>query len=230
MCQENTITVISKREAEILKLNCRVLDEVPDLIAIVGSDCYYYYVNPAYAGVHGLSEDDFIGNHLKDFLGEEVFTSYVLPNLERCFKGDDVRYEEWFDFPKTGVLYMDVRYLPISNTEGNVDRVVVMLRDITHMKEAEKKRNNQEKLHSIIEIVRTYTKEMNTTLFSLNGNIEHLRKNETNPQKLTYIEMTLRDVRKMTEVTERLEETISSIFDSYHCNGKIPHSNSESEM
>ena len=48
MSNYKTISVISKKDEELLRLNQRVLDESPDLIAVVGTDNIYYYVNPAY--------------------------------------------------------------------------------------------------------------------------------------------------------------------------------------
>ena len=73
MSTYNTIAVINKKDAEILRLNRRVLEESPDLIAIVSSDYRYFYVNPAYVNVHGLTARDFIGCHVKDFLGDDIF-------------------------------------------------------------------------------------------------------------------------------------------------------------
>ena len=153
MADTKVITLLTSEEAEILRLNQRVLEESPDLIAIVGSDYIYYYVNPAYIRIHTMAEEDFIGHHVREFLGEDVFEHIVKPNLDQCFQGKDIRYEEWFDFGGSGILYMDVRYLRLPNEEGAIDRIVIISRNITYMKESEEARRHLEKAIAFLQPV-----------------------------------------------------------------------------
>ena len=221
MASFKTINVISKKDEELLRLNQRVIEELPDLIAVVGTDYLYYYVNPAYISVHGLSTGDFLGRHIKDFLGEDVFNNIVKPNLERCIKGEDVRYEEWFDFPKAGVLYMDVRYLPLRNDQENIDRIVVILRDISYLKKAEEAKINHEKLQTTVELAGTYNHEINNPLCSLSGYLQLLKQIETDPKKISYIEKALNDTVRINKVTKKLAKATSVKTVDYPGGGKI---------
>jgi len=221
MSRYKTITVISKKDEEILRLNRRVLDESPDLIAVIGTDFHFNYVNPAYVNIHGLTADDFIGRHVREFLGVETFDGIVKPNLERCMKGEDVRYEEWFDFPKTGVLYMDVRYLPLKDSDGRIDRIVVLLRDITHMKKSENARIDREKLQTVVQLAGTYNHEINNPLCSLGGYLELLKRNEEDPHKLSFIDKAMSEVARITGVTQNFADATSIEFIDYPGGGKI---------
>lgn len=207
--QNKIIRVLNAYEAEIVRLNRRVLDESPDLIAIIGVDFIYYYVNPSYITIHGMAEEDFIGYHVKKFLGDDIFEHIVKPNMECCMQGEDVHYEEWFDFGESGVLYMDVRYLPLHDSEGNVDRIVVISRDITYRKEAEDYRMRQEKLRTIVELAGTYNHEINNPLCSLGGYIELLALEETDPKRLAYLEKAKEDISRIAEVTRKVEQMTS---------------------
>ena len=215
MARLNTIQVISQKEAELLRLNRRVLDELPDLIAIVDSDFIYNFVNPAYVSIHKLTMKDFIGHHVKEFLGGEIFKNVVMPNMEKCIHGEDVRYEEWFDFEDMGVYYMDVRYLPLHNGSGKVDRIVIITRDITIMKDAEKAKINQEKLQTVIDLAVTYNHEINNPLFAISGSLELLKTHESDEKKLGYIDTALNMVKRIAEVTRKIEETTSLDYTSY---------------
>jgi len=131
MSNLKAIKVIGKRREELLQLNRRVIDELPDLIAIVGDDYRFRYVNPAYARIHRLSVQDLTGRHVREFLGSDVFETIVRPNMDRCMANEIVHYESWFDFREAGVFYMDVRYIPLSGPKGRIDRITVIARDIT---------------------------------------------------------------------------------------------------
>lgn len=213
--QNKVIRVLNAYEAEIVRLNRRVLDESPDLIAIIGSDYIYYYVNPSYIAIHGMAEEDFIGFHVKKFLGDDIFEHVVKPNMELCMKGEDVHYEEWFDFGESGVLYMDVRYLPLHDSDGKVDRIVVVSRDITYRKEAEDYRLSQEKLRTIVELAGTYNHEINNPLCSLGGYVELLAREETDPKKLEYLQKAKEEINRIAKVTLKIEHMTSVRLSDY---------------
>jgi PAS domain S-box-containing protein len=215
------IALLASEDAEILRLNQRVLEESPDLIAIVGSDYIYYYVNPAYVKIHSMKEADFIGHHVQEFLGRDVFERIVKPNLDQCIRGGDVRYEEWFDFGASGILYMDVRYLRLPNEEGAVDRVVVISRDITYMKKSEEARVNQEKLKTVVELAGTYSHEINNPLCSIGGYLELLLSEENDPKKINYLEKAQGEVQRIGQVTKKIEKTTSIHLSDYPGGAKI---------
>ncbi|MCE5250448.1 PAS domain-containing protein [bacterium] len=221
MTRLNTIQVISQKEAELLRLNRRVLDESPDLIAIVGKEYLYYYVNPAYVSIHKRTVNDFIGHHVREFLGEDIFTTVVGPNMEKCMNGEDVRYEAWFEFEQSGIYFMDVRYLPLHNTSGIVDRIVIITRNITFMKEAEQAKINHEKLQTIVQLAGTYNHEINNPLCSLSGYLELLKRDEQDAKKTEYIDKALEMVGRIADVTRKIEETTSIDLTDYPGGAKI---------
>ena len=215
MSDRKIIRVLNENEAELVRLNRRVLEESPDLIAIVGHDYIYYYVNPAYAAIHGMKREDFIGFPVSRFLGEDVFAGVVKPNLDRCIGGEDVHYDDWFDFGASGVLYIDVRYLPLHDGKGMVDRVVVVSRNITYRKEAEESRFTQEKLRTILELAGTYNHEINNPLCALGGFLELLGMDETDLKRLEYIKKAREEVQRIAEVTRKIEHMTSLRHSDY---------------
>ena len=219
--KNNVIRVLNPYEAEIVRLNRRVLDESPDLIAIIGVDYIYYYVNPSYTAIHGKTDKDFIGFPVKKFLGEDVFEQIVKPNMDCCMDGEDVHYEDWFNFGESRVLYMDVRYLPLHDDGGKVDRIVVVSRDITYRKEADDFRLRQKKLRTILELAGTYNHEINNPLCSLGGYIELLTLEEIEPKKLEYLEKAKEEINRIAEVTRKVQQMTSVKLEEYPGGMKI---------
>ncbi len=206
---QNIIRVLNAYEAEIVRLNRRVLEESPDLIAIVGNDYVYYYVNPAYSSIHGMEREDFIGFPVQKFLGSEVFENIVRPNMERCILGEDVHYEDWFEFMEGNARYMDVRYLALHDAEGQIDRIVVVSRDITFRIEAEDARIEKEKLRTIVELAGTYNHEINNPLCALVGYLELLSAGENDPKRKKYLKNSKIEVNRIAEVTRKIAKMTS---------------------
>ncbi|MHB9027392.1 MAG: PAS domain-containing protein [Candidatus Latescibacterota bacterium] len=212
---DNIIRVLNAYEAEIVRLNRRVLEESPDLIAIIGSDYVYYYVNPIYADIHGMKREDFIGFPVQKFLGSEVFDSIVRPNMERCILGENVHYEDWFEFTEGDARYMDVRYLPLHDADGRIDRIVVVSRDISYRIEAEEARIAREKLQTIVDLAGTYNHKINNPLCALVGYLELLGAGETDPKRLKYLENSKIAVNRISEVTSKIAKMTSVKLTEY---------------
>ncbi len=215
MSEKKIIRVLNEQEAELVRLNRRFLEESPDLVAIVGRDYVYYYVNPAYVSIHGMKREDFIGFHVKKFLGADIFENVVKQNMDRCMAGEDVHYDDWFDFGESGVRYMDVHYLPLHDDDGGVDRIVVVSRNITHRKDAEEARVLQEKLRTVLDLAGTYNHEINNPLCSLSGYLELLGIDETDPKRVEYIEKAREEVGRIAEVTRKIERMTSIRHEDY---------------
>lgn len=127
----------------------RLFQNSMDHISIIGRDYRYQLVNTSYEKHHGSPRSKLIGKHVKDLLGERTFISKVKPCLDRCLEGETVDYQAWFTFKNTGRRFMFVRYFPLSQSNGEIDRVAVVSRDITDMEMLETK------LQTIQELVKS---------------------------------------------------------------------------
>jgi len=126
-----------KKIEETLRLSNRILEASSSHISVVGRDFKYKYVNNAYTKAHGLVASNIVGTHISNLLGEQIFEDSVKPLINKCFAGEDIKYESWFTFTKTGQHFMSVEYLPLWTENGDVDSLVVVSEDITERKKAE---------------------------------------------------------------------------------------------
>ncbi|CAG1065520.1 two-component system, sporulation sensor kinase A [uncultured bacterium] len=136
---------------EFLRMYERIIAPAPDHISIVSRDYEYLVVNDAYLRCHGKKRADIVGRKVPDLLGERIFNEKVKANLDRCFAGETVNYREWFEFPASGRRFMNVVYYPYV-MEGAIEGAVVVSRDITEYRAAEKRlEESEEKYRHLFE-------------------------------------------------------------------------------
>lgn len=133
------VTQRIKSEEELKKVNslftiqAKVIDNSPDLIAVVDRKYIYQMVNPMYARMHKRSPDKIIGCRVSDILGKKVFINSIKPYLDRSLNGELVSFEKWFDYPDRKSRYMSVNYYPLEKNKF----VVALINDATELKISE---------------------------------------------------------------------------------------------
>ena len=120
---------------EALLLYQRAVDNSPDLIAVVDRGYVYRLVNATYSRFYQRTVEEIRGRTVAELLGEDAFRSVVQPHLDRCFAGETIRYESWFNYVTAGRRCMEVHYYPLGD-DGRVEYVVAAIRDVTEAKKA----------------------------------------------------------------------------------------------
>ncbi|MDQ3159412.1 MAG: PAS domain S-box protein, partial [Pseudomonadota bacterium] len=88
-----------------------ITDNVPALIAHIGSDLRYRFVNRAYAEFFGRASEDLIGLHLRDVLHAEHY-EIIEPTIARVQAGEQVSIEEDVRGLDEGIRHMHATYIP----------------------------------------------------------------------------------------------------------------------
>jgi len=132
---------IAKREKAFL-LADRVFESSPDHIFVIGSDYRFRQVNRTFLIEHRLSSDQVIGAHVAEVFGAQGFAESINPNLERCFRGEEISDEGWFRFQDGVPRYMAFSYLPLASAGEPPYGMMVLGRDLTTRKK------NEDALHA----------------------------------------------------------------------------------
>ena len=107
----------------------------PDAILIIGTDYRYRRVNPVHARNWGRPAPSIVGMHVADLVGVEFFEQRIRPFLDRCFTGESVRFEDWFD-NALGHRFLDVSYSPLRFGPERAAAALVIGRDLTDYAQA----------------------------------------------------------------------------------------------
>ncbi len=105
-----------------------------DMLALLDKQFTYLAANKAYLEAFKLTNDQLIGNTVANVFGEKVFNNVIKPYADRCLDGEEVNYQEWFEFPAYERLFMDVTYYPFYSEDRKILGLVVNARNITERK------------------------------------------------------------------------------------------------
>ncbi|MCP4688276.1 MAG: PAS domain-containing protein, partial [Desulfobacterales bacterium] len=151
-----------------------IVSSTTDMLALLDAEFVYLAANATYLKAFGKTRDELVGRSVPEIFGEELFRTVIRPHAERCLAGEDIRYQDWFDFPTDGRKYMDVAYSPYLGSDDEIRGFVVTARDITERRRAEEAlRIERDKLKGVLDGVgegmyivnREYTVEFQNEIF-----------------------------------------------------------------
>jgi PAS domain S-box-containing protein len=111
-------------------LTGQVFESSPDTVIIIGTDYRYKRVNPIFARNWGRPAGSMVGMHVAELAGAEFFEQKLRPFLDRCFAGENVRFEDWFD-NALGHRFLAVSYSPLRSGSQEVVAALAIARDLT---------------------------------------------------------------------------------------------------
>src|SRR5262245_29436944 len=115
-----------------------ITDRSPVLIAYIGNDRTYKFVNKPYAERFGLRQQDLVGRTIRDVLGEEAYAS-MEPNVDAALRGERGEFEMKLTYREIGAHYVRGAYEPEFDEVGQVTGFVTTVLDITDRKQAEER-------------------------------------------------------------------------------------------
>jgi len=178
-----------------------------DLMSLVDSNYRYEAVNNAYGLAHGIKPKQFVGKTIDQVWGKKIFRSIIKPYFDQCFRGQEVHYQEWFDFGALGKKLFDVIYYPYPPASKNVTHAVVVSRDITRQFLFEEELRRKQKLESMGIAAGSIVHDFSNVLTMFIGNLSLLRQYlPTNPVK------TMEILGRMEEIAARTSETIQNML------------------
>lgn len=123
-----------------------IVNTSKDFMTLIDQDYTYAAANAAYCQAHHKTQAEIIGKTVAEVWGEKRYSTQIKAHLDRCFAGNEVHYQEWFEFAGLERRCFDVAYYPYYDNEGHVTHAVVISRDITRHKLAEEEiqRRNRE--------------------------------------------------------------------------------------
>jgi len=130
------VQITSRKLAEAVLIRYeRAIASSSSLVSIIDRDFIYQLVNDSYLRVHGRKREEIEGHKIFEVMGQDVFAKQVKPRLERCFAGETVQFERWFDSMDAGSRCYAVTYYPYRERDDSISGAVVTATDITEAKE-----------------------------------------------------------------------------------------------
>ena len=108
-----------------------------DSMTLINRSYVYEFASEAYCRAHGRSREEIVGNSVASVWGESHFHNLIKKQLDACFAGNIVRYENWLELPMLGRRCYRVSYSPYFHDNGETTHAVVAALDITDVKKEE---------------------------------------------------------------------------------------------
>lgn len=126
------------------KLLANMLNITDELFSFVDTNYCYQEVNHAYLKLFSKSREDFIGKHVSTLMGDLEFKE-IKVFLDRCFSGEQISYDKWFEFPSKERFYLLVTYTPYFS-DISVAGAIVSVKNYTQQKQLEEERQQNKEL------------------------------------------------------------------------------------
>lgn len=120
-----------QRELEYFR---QIVSKSRDPMTLVDKNYTYLAVNQAYCTYHKKKPEDIVGRSVAELLGEEAFQAGAKNFLDRCLGGEEVFYQDWFEFKGCGRRFMEVNYFPVTDENEEISGTAIFLHDITARK------------------------------------------------------------------------------------------------
>jgi PAS domain S-box-containing protein len=121
-----------------------IVESTTSVIGLVDQNYVYQYVNDVYCAAFQKNRQEMIGGTVADLFGQKMFDQTLKLHYDRCFDGEEITFQSWFDLPGWGHRFMDVRYSPFFSSDRKVSAVVVSAHDVTEVKQLEMKLQESE--------------------------------------------------------------------------------------
>jgi len=187
-----------KKAEEALRRYEHIVASSSDMLALLDKRFVYLAANPAYVRALAQKPANVIGRTVAEVFGQEFFDAVIKPRAERCLAGEDIRYQDWFDFPGAGRRYMDVAYSRYVGSEKEVRGFVVTAHDIT-----ERKRTEEE----IVRFSRVLERSLNEIFIFDAATLRFVNVNHGARENLGY---SMEELRNLTPVDLKPEFTLES--------------------
>ena len=128
---ERNLSKLAKRDEELSLLT----ERVPAMIAHFDSDCFCRFCNSAYARFHGWEQQNVIGHHAREVIGEDAFSD-IEPGVRQALAGEPCQQAVNRQNASGETRTLSAELVPSYDTGGEVNGWYALIRDVTETERA----------------------------------------------------------------------------------------------
>ncbi len=114
----------------------QIINHSRSMISIINRDYIYEKVNSTFSSAHQVVLDTILGKSLGDVWGHDTFQNVIKRNVDLCFSGKTVKYEAFFNTPRSGKRHFEVVFRPLSVEPGKITHLLAETFDINDLKKS----------------------------------------------------------------------------------------------
>ncbi|MEI8172805.1 MAG: HD domain-containing phosphohydrolase [Deltaproteobacteria bacterium] len=107
-----------------------IVNTAREFMTLINRDLRYEAVSHSYCIAHRKSPEEILNKTVQEIWGS-VSADVIKSHLDRCFSGQEVSYQESFEFDRGGSRHYDVSYYPYRRSiDGEITHAVVVTHDV----------------------------------------------------------------------------------------------------
>lgn len=116
---------------DVANAAAQVFETSPHSLALLDRKFRFYYVNQTFLDRIGMKSEDVLGATPESTIGAQVFNEILKPRLQECLEGTQVSFRAEFIIDDLGKRWMDIRYVPLYDGDGEVCAISSISHDVT---------------------------------------------------------------------------------------------------
>jgi len=193
-----------KNAQKILHQYKHIVSSSTDMLALLDQQFHYFAANNAYLEAFELDPEQIIGMTVAEVFGEKFFETVIKPHAIRCLGGEEVNYQDWFDFPAQRRRYMHVTYFPYYNEDNEIMGFVANGRDITEQNRTQEELQKIQKLESLGILAGGIAHDFNNLLSGIFGYIDLAHALSQDDRVSNYLSKTFPAIDRARNLTRQL--------------------------
>ncbi|WP_156468042.1 PAS domain-containing protein [Rhizobium sp. Leaf371] len=149
LAAEQAASALARSEQHLQTLT----DALPVLIAHVGKDLRYRFVNHTYETWFGQDRSAVIGRPVIDVVGETAFAK-IRPRLDAVLAGERLCFEDMVHYPGLGTRHVRADYIPERGADGQVEGFYGLVQDVTEVQsQARRLADSERRMRTVLDAV-----------------------------------------------------------------------------
>ena len=146
-----------------------VTDSLPVMIAYVGADHRYRFINETGRRWFGLQRDDIIGHSVEEILPND-YPGFA-PYMQSVLEGRDVTYENRVKFGDGQTRAIQVTFVPYITEDNTVDGYFSLVENVTERRQTEAALRQAQKMEAMGQLTGGVAHDFNNLLGIIVGNL-----------------------------------------------------------
>jgi two-component system, cell cycle sensor histidine kinase and response regulator CckA len=142
-----------------------------DMIFIATLEGELIYVNTAGASVYNSTPEQMIGKTQNELFPKHIVEKHLIALRGLIETSEVFNFEEKIAFP-TGEIWLDIRLVPLSDENGNINSVLGLCRNITQSKKSEHERLRLQNLETLGILAGGIAHDFNNLLGAILGRVD----------------------------------------------------------
>ena len=154
---------------QVLRKYEQMVESSTDYMALIDRHYVCQEINSAFHKVLGQPRTAIVGRKASEIFGRQLFENHHQPMVDRCLEGEELQFKGWFDTAALGKRYIDTYYYPSRESDGRISGVVIVGRDLTHLRKLEDQLLQSQKLEAIGTLAAGVAHDFNNLLMGIQG-------------------------------------------------------------